>query len=225
MRLLALEGATEVLSVALWEDGEVAVRRVAGPREHARRLLVLCDALLAEAGWRPADLDGLAVGRGPGAFTGVRVAVAAAQGIAFGLDRPVAAVSTLAALARGAARRHRTGRVLAALDARMGEVYWGAFEVGGDGGVTPAGPERVGPPRAVPPPPGAGWLGAGPGWAVWGEVLAAVCGGAVHAQDPQALPDACDVAALGARILAAGGGVAPEALVPVYLRDRVASPP
>src|SRR5690606_11462243 len=126
MRLLAFETATEACSVAVLVDDAVIERFEIAPRRHAELALPWAGELLAQAGVAKSQLDAIAVGRGPGAFTGVRLAVALAQGIALALDRPVVGVSTLAALAALAARAHGD-RVLAAIDARMGEVYLGAF--------------------------------------------------------------------------------------------------
>src|SRR5690606_37846584 len=130
MNLLAFETSTEACSVALWRDGEVAERFELAPRRHAEPALPCAEALLAEAGLARSHLDAIAVGRGPGAFTGVRLGVAIAQGIALALDRPVLPVSTLLALAARAPAA--APHVLAAIDARMGEVYLGAFAREGD---------------------------------------------------------------------------------------------
>ena len=116
MKLLALETSTEACSVAVWIDGEVRERFELAPRRHAELALPWAEQLLAEAGIAKSQLDAIAVGRGPGAFTGVRLAIAIAQGIALALDRPVLPVSTLAALAM----RAQGDRIIAAIDARMG---------------------------------------------------------------------------------------------------------
>ena len=128
MKLLAFETATEACSVAVWVDGEVCERFEIAPRRHAELALPWADEMLAQAGVARTALDAIAVGRGPGAFTGVRLAIALAQGVALALDRPIVPVSTLAALALQA----RAPRVLAAIDARMGEVYAAAFRCEGD---------------------------------------------------------------------------------------------
>ena len=104
MKLLAFETATEACSVAVWDDGRVLERFEIAPRRHAELALPWAEQLLAEAGVARAQLDAIAVSRGPGAFTGVRLGIALAQGIALALDRPVVATSTLAVLAMGAAR-------------------------------------------------------------------------------------------------------------------------
>ncbi|MDQ3511493.1 MAG: tRNA (adenosine(37)-N6)-threonylcarbamoyltransferase complex dimerization subunit type 1 TsaB, partial [Pseudomonadota bacterium] len=159
MKLLAFETATEACSVALWIDGQVLERFELAPRRHAELSLPWAGELLAEAGIAKSQLDGIAVGRGPGAFTGVRLAIALAQGIALALDRPVVPVSTLAALAASVqptgslagsvGGESGTCGVLAAIDARMGEVYSAAFRVG-DGWVVEAlGEETVSAPGCV----------------------------------------------------------------------------
>ena len=217
MRLLAFETATEACSVAVLVDGEVRERFEVAPRRHAELALPWADALLAEAGVAKSQLDAIAVGRGPGAFTGVRLAVALAQGIALALDRPVLPVSTLAALAAQAPGE----RVVAAIDARMGEVYFGRF-LPGDGEPRPAGGETVVAPALATLPAGEGWHGLGTGFAAAEGALQRRFGAALARVDAQALPRAADVARLGARALARGEAIAPERLEPAYLRDHVA---
>lgn len=216
MKLLAFETATEACSVALWIDGDVRERFEIAPRRHAELALPWADALLAEAGLAKSQLDAIAVGRGPGAFTGVRLAIAIAQGIALGLDRPVVAVSTLAALAMQA----QGERVLAAIDARMGEVYLGAFLREADG-MRLLGNESVGAPAAVVVPEGA-WSCVGTGFSAVGDALRQRLQDQVATIDAGALPHAADVARLGAGAFARGEAVAAERIEPAYLRDNVA---
>jgi tRNA threonylcarbamoyladenosine biosynthesis protein TsaB len=191
------------------------------PQRHAELVLDMAEEVLAAGGVGVESLDGLALGRGPGSFTGVRIAAAVVQGIAGARDLPVARVSTLQALAQGALRQGQHRRVLAALDARMGEVYWGAFAAAGDAPMTPAGDEAVCPPERAPLPEGSGWVAVGPGWSAHREALLGHAGTRVQVLLPQILPEAQDVALLGALELAAGHGVPAAAALPVYLRDRV----
>ena len=130
MRLLAIETSTEACSVAVMVRGDVLERFELAPRRHAGLVLPWAEALLAEAGLRRSALDAIAVGRGPGAFTGVRLGISIAQGIALGLDLPLLPVSTLAVLAQGGLRGAEGRPVVAAIDARMGEVYCGTFAAG-----------------------------------------------------------------------------------------------
>lgn len=219
LRLLAIETATEACSVALWIDGEVRERHALAPRRHAELVLPWAEALLAEAGLAASALDAIAVGRGPGAFTGVRLAISLGQGLAFGLQRPMLGVSTLAVLAQGGAGARR----VAAIDARMGEVYVGAFALGEDGLVRLEGPERLGPPDAVAlPAAGEGWSARGTGFAAAGGVLAERLGVAPGEAGGDALPRAADLARLAAAAFARGEALAPERVEPAYLRDKVA---
>lgn len=220
MKVLAFETATEVCSVALWLDGELHERHAIAPRQHAQLVLVWADALLAEAGIARGALDAIAVGRGPGAFTGVRLAIATAQGIALALDRPVLPVSTLAVLAQGAPIGSDRA-IIAAIDARMGEVYLGMFERGADGLVHATAAEWLG----VPADAGQGTanaFGIGTGFAAEAGALVTRLGLPPAAVDATALPHAGDCARLAAAALARGEGVPAEQLEPAYLRNQVA---
>lgn len=233
MKLLAFELSTEACSVAVWVDGDVRERHEIAPRRHAELALPWAEALLAEAGVAKSQLDAVAVGRGPGAFTGVRLGVAIAQGIALALDRPAVPVSTLAALALRARALGADAetRVFAAIDARMREVYVAAFafERGIDGGLHPRAldDERVQPPDAVMLPdidagPVGDWFGVGTGFAAESGALQARFASRLRAVDAEALPRAGDVAALARAAFLRGEAVAPELLEPAYLRNQVA---
>lgn len=217
MKLLAFETATEACSVALWIDGEVHERFELAPRRHAELSLPWAGQLLAEAGLAKSQLDAIAVGRGPGAFTGVRLAIAIGQGIALALDRPIVPVSTLAALAL----QSPGGRALASIDARMNEVYIGAFELRG-GDAFALGAEALLAPDVVELPEGPGWHGMGTGFAALDGVLQRRLVSSLAEVDAAALPRAGDVARLAARAFDRGEGVAPEHVEPAYLRNQVA---
>lgn len=219
MKILAIETATEACSVALWLDGECLERFELAPRRHALRALPMAEELLAEAGIGRRALDGLACGRGPGAFTGVRLAVALTQGLALALDRPVAGVSTLAALA--CAAPGSGSHVLATIDARMGEVYAGLFQRDQDAPL-PLGPERVLAPEQLELPGAGTWSAVGTGLAAAGGALLERLEGRLEDHDASALPRAADVARLAAGVFRDGGGMDAAALEPAYLRDRVA---
>lgn len=237
MKLLAVETATEACSVALIIDGVVIERYQKTQRDHTRLVLPMIDGLMAEAGLRPRDLDGLAFGRGPGSFTGVRIATGIIQGIALGADLPVVPVSTLAAVAqeffdrsradidgdRHKAQPERASASVAftAMDARMGEIYWGVYRCGEKGYAELVGLERVTPAEKVEFPDLNG-VGIGTGWGVYQEELAKRLGGHVHAVETDNLPRAGAVARLGAHGFEQGLSVSVEEAMPVYLRDKVA---
>ncbi|AIN59930.1 tRNA (adenosine(37)-N6)-threonylcarbamoyltransferase complex dimerization subunit type 1 TsaB [Pseudomonas soli] len=218
--LLALDTATEACSVALLHDGKVTSHYEVIPRMHAQKLLPMIKQLLAESGVALRALDAIAFGRGPGAFTGVRIAIGVVQGLAFALERPVLPTSNLAALAQGALRERGVQQVAAAIDARMDEVYWGCYRAE-QGEMRLVGHEAVLPPEGVALPQGAGeaWFGAGTGWG-YAERLAVQ----VSAIDAGALPSALDILSLAGFAWARGEAVVAEQAQPVYLRDNVATP-
>jgi len=228
MKLLAFETATEACSVALWIDGDVRERFEIAPRRHAELSLPWAEQLLAEAGIAKSQLDAIAVGRGPGAFTGVRLAIALAQGIALALDRPVVPVSTLAALAARAfapppaVAGEGAMHILAAIDARMGEVYTAAFAREGDH-LRALSKEIVTTPDSVELPAGMDdWYGVGTGFAALeGRLQTRLQARLLHV-DASALPHAADVARLAVPAFARCEALAPERLEPAYLRDNVA---
>ena len=217
MKLLALDTATEACSAAVWVDGAVLERYQLAPRRHAALILPMMESVLAEAGLSVGQLDAIAFGRGPGAFTGVRIAVGIAQGIAFAAERPVAPISTLAALALGAARAAGQARIAVALDARMGEVYWGVYAVDSEN-AAPLGEERCCAPGSVTAPSGE-WFGAGSGWVAHAEALAQRL--TVSGWQGDCYPRAGDIARLAAAPSRRSAWVAAEQALPVYLRDRV----
>lgn len=221
MKILALDTATEACSAALEVDGEIRERYAVEPRAHGRLLLPMAEELLAEAGVAVARLDTLAFGCGPGAFTGLRIAAGVVQGLAFGADLPVVAVSDLRIVAQGAVIRDGAGQIAVAMDARMSEVYWGTFEAR-EGLATPVGEECVTAPGSVPVPEGQGWLGVGTGWSAYREALEGAVGDRVGVLDAERLPRASDMLAPAREAFRAGRAVAPDQAVPVYLRNTVA---
>ena len=227
--LLAIDTATEACSAALGFDGKIIERSELAPRRHAELILPMIESLLAEAGLTRRDLDGIAVGRGPGAFTGVRLAISVAQGLALGLDLPVVPVSSLAALALDAPddAAHRDDAILAVIDARMGEVYAGAFRRTDDGLVEPISDETVGPAEKWNLPQSTQstvqeWSVVGTGWDAYRDALAARLGAPPAFANGARYPQARAVLRLAVPRFARGEGLVPEAALPIYLRDKVA---
>ncbi len=222
MKLLAIETAGEACSAALYLKGEIRQRLVSEPRRQSELILAQMDELLAEAGIRPNQLDALAFGCGPGSFTGVRIAAGVVQGVAFGADLPVVPVSTLAALAQRLFREQGARRILPAFDARMGELYWGCYEVGAGSLVRALQPDQLLGPERVSAPEGGDWCGVGGGWESYGELLASRLAGRLRSVTPGLQGCAYDVALLGVAAFQDGRAVTAGSALPVYLREEVA---
>jgi tRNA threonylcarbamoyladenosine biosynthesis protein TsaB len=220
MNLLAIETATEACSVALLHGDALIDRSELAPRRHAELVLPMAEDVLAEAGIARRQLDAIAVGQGPGAFTGVRLAISVAQGLALALDIPVVPVSSLAALAMQAP--DDDAAILAAIDARREEIYAGAFRFDADGLVEPLDRERVLAASELTLPEADAWSVLGSGWNAYGDAIRDRLPSAPRWTDGHRYPQARDVARLAAPQFAAGKGVPPELALPVYLRDKVA---
>ncbi len=218
-RLLALDTATDACSVALYVAGEILQRHELAPQRHTQLLLPMLRELCAEAGLALGQLDAIAVGIGPGAFTGVRVATAIAQGLAYAHALPVIPVSTLAALAQGGFRLTGVRTQLATLDARRREIYWAIYDADAHGVIQARSEEHVTPAAALTLPRGDAWRAVGTGWLAhapdmrdsWPELLPL----------PLLHPEAQDVAILGLAGLRAGKMLSPAELTPTYLRAPV----
>jgi tRNA threonylcarbamoyladenosine biosynthesis protein TsaB len=217
MKLLAFDTATEACTVALWQDGAV-LERFERQNQHSERLLAMVESLLAEASASLTQLDAIAFGRGPGSFTGLRIGTGVAQGLAFAANLPVVPVSSLAVLAQGVEADH----VLAAHDARMEQVYWGAYQRNAQGRMEAVQAEAVVSPSKAPFPDNARWVGVGPGWDVYSQALTERLGPALMKHSAGVLPQARHLAVLAVADCIAGRTVAAEDAVPVYLRDEVA---
>ncbi|HEX8981043.1 MAG TPA: tRNA (adenosine(37)-N6)-threonylcarbamoyltransferase complex dimerization subunit type 1 TsaB [Parasulfuritortus sp.] len=213
MKILAFDTSTELCSAALCLDGAWLVREEMAGNRHSELLLPMVESLLAEAGIGLRDLDGLAYGKGPGSFTGLRIGCGAAQGLALGADLPVTGVITLEAMAYAAG----ADQVLACIDARMHEVYAAAYRRRDDGMI------ELSPPAVLKPadldlPADGDWLGCGTGFAAYPDLLA----DRLRAVRPDAFPHAKAVAELALPVFAAGRGAAPDSAEPYYVRDKVA---
>ncbi|CZY06338.1 TPA: tRNA (adenosine(37)-N6)-threonylcarbamoyltransferase complex dimerization subunit type 1 TsaB [Enterobacter hormaechei subsp. hoffmannii] len=223
MRILAIDTATEACSVALWNDGTTFAHFEECPREHTQRILPLVKTILTEGNNALTDLDALAYGRGPGSFTGVRIGIGIAQGLALGADLPMIGVSTLATMAQGAWRMTGASRVLAAIDARMGEVYWAEYTRDENGVWHGEESEAVLKPEAVTErlkQLTGEWATVGTGWPAWPEMAKDT--GLTLVDGNMLLPAAEDMLPVACQQLAAGKTVAVEHAEPVYLRNTVA---
>jgi tRNA threonylcarbamoyladenosine biosynthesis protein TsaB len=217
LNLLAIDTSTELCSAALFLDGDWRVREELAGNRHSQLVLPMVNELLAEAGLRLADLDGLAYGMGPGSFTGLRIGCGIAQGLALGADLQVVGVGTLEALAQG----QNVECVYACLDARMHEVYAAAYRRDG-GRLICELPPGVYKPDAVPLPEGSGWLGCGSGFAAYGEVLRQRLDDCLADTRPEAFPHARAIAELALPRFLAGEAGPPDSAEPLYVRDKVA---
>jgi tRNA threonylcarbamoyladenosine biosynthesis protein TsaB len=228
VRILALDTATENCSAALLIDGRLAVRERLAERGHAAAILAMIDEVLAEGSATLAAVDAIAFGRGPGSFTGVRLAASVTQGLAYGAGVAVVPVSDLRALAcRAFEAQAGAQQVLVCNDARMREVYWACFSRSADDPAVPVGSERVSEPAEVALP--ADWLaggkllGAGTGFAAYPQLAGLIPGGtaSIHVLYPRA----AEIALLAVAEVAAGRVFDPGLALPVYLRDNVVQVP
>lgn len=221
MRLLALDTATEACSVALWQDGEILERFELAGRSHTQRMLPMVHGLMAEAALAFSQLDGLVCGVGPGSFAGVRIGVGFIKGLALALDRPVAGVTSLAMLAQ-AAIDAGASQVLAAIDARMHEVYFGTFAKDSDDLARATMSAQVGAPDQVAVAGAGSWTALGSGWASYETMLRSSIAGTIGSIDGAALPRASAALQLALPVFLTGVAPAADELAPVYLRDKVA---
>ncbi|PTH81886.1 tRNA (adenosine(37)-N6)-threonylcarbamoyltransferase complex dimerization subunit type 1 TsaB [Aeromonas veronii] len=221
MKILAVDTATEACSAALLVGDKLFSRWEEAPRDHTRKILPMVQAVLEDAGISLSDLDAIAFGRGPGSFTGVRIGISVAQGLAFGAGVPLIGISTLAAMAQGAYRLDGAQQVLTAIDARMNEVYFGRYELI-DGRMQLVGDEVVSDPAALVDVRGklAGPVTCvGTGFETYGETLSGLADELAVSQ--VRFPAAEDMLPLARAAWLAGEAVPVEQATPVYLRDKV----
>jgi len=223
MRILAIDTATEACSAALWDNGNLFAHFEECPREHTQRILPLVKQMLDQGNTTLTELNALAFGRGPGSFTGVRIGIGIAQGLALGANLPMIGVSTLATMAQGAWRQTGATRVLAAIDARMGEVYWAEYTRDEQGVWHGEESEKVLKPQAVGErlkQLSGEWATVGTGWKAWPDM--ANDSGLTLVDGNTLLPAAEDMLPIACQLLAAGQTVTVEHAEPVYLRNEVA---
>ena len=218
MKLLAIDTATEACAVGLAVDGGHYTRFELTPRRHTECVLPWCDELLAEAGIGKRDLDAIAVGIGPGAFTGVRLAVSLAQGMALALDLPLVPVSSLACIAQA---QNHDGPIAVLMDARMGECYAGFYQKT-DGIVAAIAPERLLKPEHIELPFAGDWIGVGSALSSYATQLPPELMATFKQIDSSCLPQPEALLQLAEHGIRNGAAVAPERIEPAYLRDKVA---
>lgn len=222
-RILALDTATEACSAALLNQQQIDARFEIAPRDHTQRILPLVQALLQAQQLELTALDALAFGRGPGSFTGVRIGIGIAQGLALGANLPMIGVSSLATMAQGAWRLTGATRVLAAIDARMGEVYWAEYQRDAQGEWQGAETEAVLKPEAAQAriaQLNGEWATVGTGWQAYPDLY--TTSGAQLITTDITLPAAEDMLPLAHSAWLRGETVAVEHAEPVYLRNEVA---
>ncbi len=222
LKLLAIETSAEGCSAALYLDGAIYECFEVQPRGHSDLVLQQMDNLLREHDVALKDLNAIAYGRGPGSFTGVRIAAAVTQGTAYGAALPVVPVSTLAALAQQAFRTTGQRCLLTAFDARMKELYWAAYKIDQHDLPVAVIDERVVAPESVPLPKGNGWFGVGRGWGAYADLLSPITATLIDGTDSTLLCRAYDIALLAAAEFQRGNALPAEQALPIYLRDRVA---
>jgi len=221
-RILAVDTATEACSAALYIDGEVEQKFELAPREHTQLILQMIESLLAEAELTMNQLNALAFGRGPGSFTGVRIATGVVQGIGFAADLPVVPISTLASIAQAVHDDHGAHKVLSAIDARMGGVYWAEYKLAKSGLMQLSGIEDVLIPDATAPVEGDDWAAAGSGWKAYAETLLPRFSDNIQQHYDGYSPQSRTIAKLAACAYQQGEAVEAKYAVPVYLRNNVA---
>jgi len=221
MKILAVDTATEACSAALYIDGETIAEYQLAPREHTQLILQMVSRLLQQADISITGLDALAFGRGPGSFTGVRIATGIVQGLAFASDLPVVPISTLASISQLVAEAHQHKSVIAGIDARMGEVYWGCYQLADNGLMSLQGSEQVSAPEKIELT-GTGWAGAGTAWGSYHDALSLKLGHQLSHFYADYLPHSRSIVQLAVSDYQQGLAVDAARAQPVYLRNNVA---
>ena len=217
-RILAINSASDFCSVAIFEAGDASVRSGITQRDHGDAVLDMIDQMLKETGYKKSSIDALAFACGPGAFTSLRIGAGITQGLAVGIDRPVVPVSSLAVLAHGVFRHYQRQRTLVAIDARMEQVYYAAYETTKLGDTQLISEVRVCDPADMRWPSGA-WASVGIGWEVYADEIQS--DSSLKYMGAGAEDSAIDVAYLAESIVDEGEALSPEYALPVYVRDRV----
>jgi len=223
MKILAIDTSTEACSAALNIDNQIIVEFEIAPRRHSELILKQCDKLLAEADLRINQLDAISFGRGPGSFTGLRIAAGVTQGIAFASDLPVIGISTLAAQAQKICLLHPEHLYFSAIDARMNEIYWGIYQLGNNQLVTTHSNEAINKASEIDYNQVEPLIGVGSAWNQYQSDLEITLNSSkINHLYPNILPSAEEIALLAAYKLQCGEVLTAEKAIPIYLRNDVA---
>jgi tRNA threonylcarbamoyladenosine biosynthesis protein TsaB len=231
INVLALEASGEACSVALKFKDKIIERHEVAPKRHTELMLPMVDAVLAEAGVALTELDAIAFANGPGSFTGVRIAASVAQGLALGANLPIITVSSLHGLAEVAREKFKCEKILVALDARIGEIYVGAYrmpendisvEFQREGAVSSSiFPDGLYVPWRIPEIVGDNWCGIGNAWLKYGDVIPDYLAARVNCVTEEIHPHASAIARIACYEFAAGRrGCVAEAALPIYLASQ-----
>lgn len=221
VRLLAIDTATEACSCVLWVDGQQRARFEVVGRSHTQKLMPMVQSLMDEAGLAYAQIDVFGCGIGPGSFAGVRIGTGFIKGLALALDRPVVVSNSLEAMAQARINQGHE-HVVAAIDARMEEIYFGCFSAGPERRAQACSQLQVLPPTEATLPVDAAWAACGSAWQTYGQQLSEQLGIPAGAVDAQALPDVAEVVPQMLSRYGAGQFVSADELAPLYLRNKVA---
>lgn len=215
--ILAVETATTACSAAIWLNGSIKWRFKIAPQRHSEIILTFIDELLIEAGIQLKEVDAIAFSCGPGSFMGVRIATSIAQGIAYGIEKPVIPVSTLQALAQSAYQKIERGRIIAGLDAHINSIYWGCYQADKDGIMQVIIEDRLSKPAAIAFS-GDDWIAAGNAWEVYADFLKVP----FKVAHSSIYPDAASVTLIANQKLIRGETFQPEKAKPIYILETVA---
>ena len=220
MKILAIDTATEACSAALLIETEIIERYQVAPRKQSELILPMVDEIMHESGCLMSQLDAVAFGCGPGSFTGVRLATAVTQGIAFAADIPGIPVSTLKAMAHDSMSRFNVDCVMTAIDARMKEVYWAVYQNAGNS-ISEQQPEQVIAPQDISYQANSSVIGVGTGWGTYRQILSTVTGSIIQRIEPEVFPRAASIVQLGAEKWLNNESIDAQHALPVYLRNQV----
>lgn len=223
MKILAIDTSTEACSAAIADNQALIAHQFKiAPQKHTQLILPMIDELLKNANMQLTELNALAFGAGPGSFTGLRIAAGVIQGLAFGLDLPVVPISTLRAMAQGAYRKFQSEKTLAALDARMNQIYWGVYQISSEQIAAAVQQDTVIDPQKITMPENTGdWTGVGAGWKAYSGLLEKKLPQPLKKIQTDCFPDAQDIAYLASLEFKKGNTVSAEQALPVYLREKV----